>query len=484
MKPVQIDETKLLFLYLDEERTIEECARILTTSQSVVYRRLKKLKVETRPRDGGLIRDITDDQVVDLYWGKELSISETARQLNRSEGFVRKRLHKSGKGMRTVTKGARLWRKSDEITNEQLIYLHDTLDWSCRKISSHFNKSEEFVRQRFMVIGKPRRKNTGCYNGSWKGGVTDIRNAIRSGTASSQWRNDAFARQRYRSEISGEQIRELNCHHIYPFHVILKSSITQHSPLPDEYRNLAIINDARFYDQSNGLVVSKEEHDKIEFGKLEYSNPWWKIWRPYPDFATEKSGLSDCDFELFDEEGQIGSSGYTIKVSEAKDVRQTIRYEHYLGTIPRSKLILTAKRGSITIGVATFGVGTNKHISPDTWELTRLCIPFYVIKPFACEFLNECCEFVKNHYPQIKRIIAFADSSVGHNGGIYRMAGWRKAGKTQSSYAYFDPTTFRLRHKAACRRIKGVDKTERELAQERGWIRVPLDHKYRYTLEL
>jgi hypothetical protein len=64
------------------------------------------------------------------------------------------------------------------------------------------------------------------------------------------------------------------------------------------------------------------------------------------------------------------------------------------------------------------------------------------------------------------------------------MAKWTKAGRTQSSYAYFDPTTLQLRHKASCRRIKGVDKTERELSEERGLIRIPLSHKYRYTFTL
>ncbi len=168
----------------------------------------------------------------------------------------------------------------------------------------------------------------------------------------------------------------------------------------------------------------------------------------------------------------------------AKEIRQTIRYEHYLGTIPGSKLILMAKKDNVIIGIATFGIGTNKYISKNTWELTRLCIPFYVVRPFACDFLDQCCQYIKNNCPQIKELISFADPSVGHNGGVYRMAGWQKAGKTQPSYAYFDPTTFQLKHKASCRRIKGVDKTERELAQERGWIRIPLSHKYRYTLTL
>lgn len=484
MRPIQIDENELIDLYVNQKLTIRKCSIKLGINYSSLYRRLKKLEIEIRPPTRRLIEDIPDDRIIDLYWNQKLSISETAQKLNRSETFVKNRLNKSERGTRTVREGARLWRKSDEITNEQLIYLHDILEWSCRKISLHFDKSEEFVRQRFMVIGKSRNETTGCHNGSWKGGITDIRNAVRSCAASIQWRNDAFSRQQYKSEISGQQVRNLNCHHIYPFHIILQSSLTKNIPLSDEYHDLAIIHDQRFYDDNNSLVVSKEEHDKIEAGKFDQAHPWWKIWQAYPDFAIKRSKLNDNDFQLFNDEGQIESIDYTIQVSNISEIRSIIRYEHYLGTVPGSKLILVAKKDGIIIGIATFGMGANKYMATDTWELTRLCVPFYVMRPFACDFLYQCCDHIRKNYPKITKLISFADSSVGHNGGIYRMAGWQKAGKTQSSYAYFDPSTFQLKHKASCRRIKNIDKTERELAQERGWIRIPLGHKYRYTLSL
>lgn len=484
-KAIGIDEEELRKLYRDEFMTMRACAKHFGVSDSVIRSRLKGLKINIRSCSESLTdSSITNRQIVDLYWGQNLSIAETAKQLDKSESFVKLRLQKSGEGTRSVSAGARLWRKSDDISDDQLIYLYDVCGWSCEKISAYFHKSAPFTRHRFMAIGKARRQSVGKYNGSWKGGVTDIRNAVRGCAASLKWRNDAFAKQQYKSEISNRKIRELNCHHIYPFHIILRSSLTKHTPLPDEYRSLAVIGDPRFYDDNNSLVVSKEEHDKIEEGKLEQSHPWWKIWRAYPDFAISHSDLTVNYFRLFNDSGQIQPIEYALQTSTPKEIRSLIRYEHYLGTLVGSKLILVAKRGNIIIGIATFGTGTNRYIKDDTWELTRLCIPFYVVRPFACEFLNECCTYIKNHCSQIKRLIAFADSSVGHNGGVYRMAGWEKGGRTQPSYAYFDPTIFSLKHKASCRRIKGIDKTEKELAQERGWIRIPLSHKYRYTLTL
>lgn len=484
MRPVEIDENKLLDLYVNKELTAKACALELDVSQSALVRRLRKLNVTIRPPTRRFITTISDEQVVDLYWNQKLSVAKTAKILGRSCKLVKDRLKASKYGIRSWSEGSRLWRKSDDIPDDQLIYLYDVCGWSCEKISAHFNKSSQFTRHRFIAIGKKRRKNIGKNNGSWKGGITDIRNSVRSCAASLKWRNDAFVRQGYKSQISGEQIRELNCHHIYPFHVILRSSLTKHTPLPDEYRSLAVINDPRFYDEDNSLVISKDEHDKIEEGKLEQAHPWWKIWRAYPDFAINNSNLTAKDFALFDKNGQIYPNDYTVQTVERKEIKSIIRYEHYLGNIPSCKLMLVARQGNVIIGIATFGTGANKYIKPNTWELTRLCIPFYVLRPFSCDFLNQCCTYIRNNHSQIENLISFADSSVGHNGGIYRMAKWSKAGKTSLSYAYFDPIKLKLMHKASCRRIKGIDKTERELSQERGWIRIPLSHKHRYTLSL
>ena len=478
-----IDEKKLQDLYLNQLYSIQECAVKLGFSNTAIRNCLKKLKIKFRSISESLTDNtITNEQIIDLYWDQRLSSAEIAQKLGKSDVFVRSRLKKSGKGTRSISQGARLRWKSDEISNEQLIYLHDILGWSCAKISRYYNKQEEFVTRRFRAIGKSRRKNIGKYHYNWKGGVGGITTEIRNCQQSRDWRKNAFIREQYKSEISGEG-GKLNCHHLYPFRLILQTSSTKHKPLSDIYHDLAIIHDQRFYDGTNSLVLTKKEHNKIEQIKAN-AHPWWKIWRAYPDFAIKRSNLNSVDFQLFNDKGQLQPVEYTLQTSTAKEIRQIIRYEHYLGTLPGSKLILVAKRGGIIIGIATFGTGTNKHIAQDTWELTRLCIPFYVVRPFACEFLDKCCTYIRNHHPQIKQLIAFADSSVGHNGGVYRMAGWQKAGKTQPSYAYFDPGIFKLRHKAACRRIKGVNKTERELAQERGWIRIPLGYKYRYTLNL
>ncbi len=272
-RAIMIDQKELKNMYCDQFRTMRSCAKHFGVSDTVIKRHLGLLSINIRPstRDPLLV---DDNQIIDLYWNQGLSIAETAKQLGKSQGLIKSRLKKSDKGTRTVKEGARLWRKSDDIPDEKLIYLYDVCGWSCQKISAHFNKSAPFTRHRFMAIGKKRRKNIGKNNGAWKGGINDIGSSVRGCAAYLQWRTNAFDRQEYKSEISNQQIRELNCHHIYPLHIILQSSLTKHKPLPDEYCSLAVMGDPRFYDDNNSLVVSKEEHDQIELGKLEQAHPW------------------------------------------------------------------------------------------------------------------------------------------------------------------------------------------------------------------
>lgn len=427
-------------------------------------------------------KNITDEQVIDLYWNQGLSLSQTARKLKKSDGFVKRRLHNSGRGTRGLSESIRKIKGSDHISNEELIKLHDEKKWSCSKISKHFNKSKEFVRQRFMVIGKARRRNIGEFNGSWKGGVKPTKEAIRSSARYVGWMNSICSNQKHRSKISN-QLGNLHYHHIYPFYIIFRSSHTKNQILTGTNQHMAIANDIRFYDIDNGIGLLQEEHLKIESSPQD-AHPLWKIWQAYPDFAVFHSNWTHHDFLYFNNNGQIQPVNYNIQKAKCQDVQKILRYEHYLGTIPPHSLILTASIGKTIIGIAIFGRGANQYINKNTWELIRLCTPYYVVRPFSCEFLYECCAYIKSHYSDIKQLIAYADSSVSHNGGVYRMAGWSKAGKTQRSYMYLDPAVFELKHKSCCRRIKGIDKTEKQLASDRGLIKIPTPYKHRYIYTL
>lgn len=267
MRPAQIDNEKLIDLYVNQKLTVRVCSIQLNINQTSLLRRLRKLGITIRPPVRRLITDIDDQQVVDLYWNKKLSISQTAKLLGRSEGLVRKRLKLSGRGTRSISDGSKIRKGTANITDEQLIYLHDIRDWTCAKISRYFNKSEDFVRQRFRVIGKSRRKNVGRYNGAYKDGRTPLRTRIRDCAKSLSWKQICMERDNYTCKHTGKYGGKLEVHHIKSFSQILEEFLSLNSDLNpendcDQLFELSQHYDP-FWDTNNGITLSEEAHHTL-----------------------------------------------------------------------------------------------------------------------------------------------------------------------------------------------------------------------------
>lgn len=173
MRPNEIDEKLLLKLYTEDLLSIVDCAKILKVSESCIRRRLRKLKIIIRsPGEQLTHRDITKEQVVDLYLNQGLSIAQCAEKLNKSETFVKNRLKKSDIKTRSVIEGLRVFHKTDNITDDEIIDLYENKKMSTYEISKYFNKSPAFAIKRLSAINYKRRKNTGEFNGSWEGGIS------------------------------------------------------------------------------------------------------------------------------------------------------------------------------------------------------------------------------------------------------------------------------------------------------------------------
>jgi len=298
------------------------------------------------------------------------------------------------------------------------------------------------------------------------------------------WTKNCYKMFDYESVVSQTDC-DIHCHHIYGMRFILKSSLTKHSFLPDDLQRIGVSNDNRFYDLNNGLILTAEEHCKIENVSRD-AHYYWRIWKHYSDFALSHFPFSIEQYNLFDDKGMIDPQNSDIMSVNSKfpEVKKILRYEHYIGTIPAHKLILVGHKHNVITGIAVFGRGGNKNLPQNYWELLRLCVPYYIIRPFTIDFLNMCVQYIKNNYVNISKIIAYSDPNIGHDGAIYRMANWKKEGRTQPSYCYFDPSINQLKHKSYCRRIKGVDKTERQLMSDRGLIRIELSPLKKYSHNL
>jgi transposase len=267
MKPVEIDEDRLIDLYVNQELTAKDCAKALGVGDAAVRRRLRKLGISVRPSTRRLIADIADEQVIDLYCNQKLSLEQTAERLGRSRGFVRGRLKKSGIVSRSLSDSARKRRGTSDITDDQLIYLHDVRGWSCAKISKHFNKSPDFVRQRFIVIGKTRRDKVGKNNPAYIDGRTPLRTRIRDCAKSLSWKQACMERDNYTCTSTGQHGGKLEVHHLKPFSQIFEEFLLLNSDLHpdkdcDELFELSQYYDP-FWDMGNGVTLSEEAHHAI-----------------------------------------------------------------------------------------------------------------------------------------------------------------------------------------------------------------------------
>lgn len=267
MKPVDIDETKMIDLYVNQKLTIRDCARSMKVHEAAVCRRLRKLGIIIRPPIRRLITDINDEQVADLYWNQGLSIAETAKALGRSGGLVRKRLKRSGKGLRSWSDSARQRKGTSDITDEQLIYLHDIRGWSCAKISERFEKSPDFVRQRFIVMGKARRNKIGKNNPAYKDGRTSLRTRMRDCAKSLAWKQACMERDNYTCQSTDQHGGKLEVHHLKSFSQIFEEFLSLNSDLDPENDCDTLFELAQhynpFWDINNGITLSEEAHSKI-----------------------------------------------------------------------------------------------------------------------------------------------------------------------------------------------------------------------------
>jgi predicted DNA-binding protein YlxM (UPF0122 family) len=479
----QINDDILTDLYINQQKSLIEIGKDFNTTGNTIKRKLKKLNIKIRkPWEQNKKKNIPTKEIIDLYWNKNLSLDQISQKIKIGKPLIRQTLVDSGKGLRTIGDGHSKFYKTDNIDNQKLISMYNKQKMSCDQIAEYFNITKGCVRLRLLACNQKLRENIGENNPSWKGGITEIADMVRHGANYINWRTNLFEKYGYKSQIS-KIGGHLHCHHIVPFSVILKTVETKHKPLDGHVQKLAIYHDKRFYDENNGLIILESEHNEIEKFDLN-GYPWWRIWKAFPEYALNNSSLTENDMLLFDDCGKIDASKSILLKGQRDDIKDAIKYEHYLGTIPNASTILIAKTGNIITGIATFGRGANKNLDKNILELTRLCIPFYVVRPYGSTFINLCINYIRNNMKDINTLVSYADTSVGHNGGIYRMSGWQKAGKTSSSYSYFDPSDNQLKHKSCCRRIKNVDKSEKQLAEENGLIKIPLPPKYRYIYNL
>lgn len=180
----------------------------------------------------------------------------------------------------------------------------------------------------------------------------------------------------------------------------------------------------------------------------------------------------------------VASRNYEIKRIGCKEAKEYIIKNHYShgchnGPSPCYGLF----DSQILIGVLMFATPCSENVRSSVFgkehkdsvtELHRLHILDVTPKNTESWFISRCLNNLKQDKPQIKAVISFSDTTIGHEGTIYKATNAYRIGQTGSATFYLD-TSGRLRHPRQC----GKNITT-EMALSMGWAPVKRGAKNRY----
>ena len=124
-----------------------------------------------------------------------------------------------------------------------------------------------------------------------------------------------------------------------------------------------------------------------------------------------------------------------LEISRKTDVDAYLTAHHYLHSAPAgARLRLWIKEGGAVIGAMMWGRPTARTYDPHRiLELTRL----YLIdgtEPFAeSRALGMARRLIRRRFPEIKGLIAYSSTGMGHAGTVYLADGWFAVGTTRAA---------------------------------------------------
>lgn len=177
-------------------------------------------------------------------------------------------------------------------------------------------------------------------------------------------------------------------------------------------------------------------------------------------------------------------NNYDVRIIPCKQGKDYIIKNHYtngchnapspcVGLFENEKLIgvcAFACPCSENVRASVFGAEYKNSVT----ELHRLHILDVTPKNTESWFISRALKLLKQVKPHIKAVISFSDTTVGHEGTIYKATNAYRVGKTGSATFYRD-VNGRLRHPHQ----NGVNITL-QMAQEKGWKPEKRQSKNRY----
>jgi hypothetical protein len=175
---------------------------------------------------------------------------------------------------------------------------------------------------------------------------------------------------------------------------------------------------------------------------------------------------------------------YTVVHISSTVGKQYIKDNHYSHGIHNGAMCFGLIYGETLIGVCAFATPCSENVCSSIFgyderrsitELHRLHILDGTPKNAESYFIVRALKGLKKYKPKYNAVITFADSTVGHNGTIYKATSAYRIGKTKSSATFYLDENNRLRHP----RQNGINITK-ENAEKMGWKPIKRSFKYRY----
>lgn len=162
------------------------------------------------------------------------------------------------------------------------------------------------------------------------------------------------------------------------------------------------------------------------------------------------------------------------KEPPSRDLKSFLNAYHYLGK-DRGGKTYGAYLGNLLIGVVVYSPPLRQNtatqfglVDGEVRELSRLCIhPSYHRKNFASWLISKSIKILSD----AKLIIAYADSTVGHTGTIYKASNFKLDHEVPPDYWYVDRSGFVMHKRTLYGRASAMKMSETEFANHYGYMK-------------
>jgi GNAT superfamily N-acetyltransferase len=164
-------------------------------------------------------------------------------------------------------------------------------------------------------------------------------------------------------------------------------------------------------------------------------------------------------------------SDLIIREINSTETKTFLDLYHYLGKDRGGKAI-GAFFGDLLIAAAVFSPPLRQNtaqqfglVDGEVRELSRLCIhPSYHKKNFASWFIKRATKQI-----DCKLIVAYADTTVGHIGTIYKASNFKLHHTVPADYWYVDKEGYVMHKRTLYGKAKSLKMTEKEFAEAKGY---------------